>query len=214
MLLQLKDLGFRYSRRGPFVFNNISLELQRPDIYEIQGPSGSGKSTLLRIIAGLDTASSGSIWLDKQNRNKWSSKKLSQWRAQHTGYAPQEASLLSSLTCAENLQLAAEVSGTPCNESNTIDLLKRLGLAEFAHTTPDDLSGGQRQRVGLAQALIGKPELIILDEPVSALDPESQARVEALLSAHAQQGAIILYCSHTPMFGGTAAPLIRLQGVA
>ena len=117
---------------------------------------------------------------------------------------------MASLTCAENLELAVNVAGRGLDRAGRERLLERLGMAPFAEALPDELSGGQRQRAAVAQALCSQPDLILMDEPVSALDDANVAVVEDLLHEAVEAGATVVYCSHRELFGGRAHTLLEM----
>lgn len=210
MEITWKDLSFRYTRYAPLILDSVSLTLNTPGIYVVRGPSGSGKSTVLDLLAGLRTPQSGEVVIDGQRADRWSGNKTSHWRAQHVGYAPQAPTLLESLTCQENLALAVNVAGRGLNSQQQVDLLGDVGMADYAGVYPGELSGGQRQRVAIAQALSSQPDVVLMDEPVSALDENNIAVVESLMRNAATSGAIVVYCSHRELFGGAAHTLLEM----
>lgn len=210
MEITWKDLSFRYTRYAPLILDSVSLTLNTPGIYVVRGPSGSGKSTVLDLLAGLRTPQSGEVVIDGQRSDRWSGNKTSHWRAQHVGYAPQAPTLLESLTCQENLALAVSVAGRGLNPQQQVDLLGDVGMADYAGVYPGELSGGQRQRVAIAQALSSQPDMLLMDEPVSALDENNIAVVESLMRNAATSGAIVVYCSHRELFGGAAHTLLEM----
>ncbi len=210
MEITWKDLSFRYTRYAPLILDSVSLTLNTPGIYVVRGPSGSGKSTVLDLLAGLRTPQSGEVVIDSQRADRWSGNKTSHWRAQHVGYAPQAPTLLESLTCQENLALAVNVAGRGLNSQQQVDLLGDVGMADYADVYPGELSGGQRQRVAIAQALSSQPDVLLMDEPVSALDENNIAVVELLMRNAATSGAIVVYCSHRELFGGAAHTLLEM----
>lgn len=210
MKIEWKDLSFKYTKYSPLIIDSAFLSLEVPGLYAVRGPSGSGKSTVLDLLAGLRTPGSGEVTIDGERADRWPANKISRWRARHVGYAPQAPTLLESLTCQENLALAVNVADRGLNSQQQLDLLEELGIADYAGVHPGDLSGGQRQRVAIAQALSSQPDLLLMDEPVSALDGDNIAVVEALLQKAAINGAIVVYCSHRELFGGTAHTLLDM----
>lgn len=211
MEITWKNVSFRYTRYAPLVLDSVSLTLNMPGIYVVRGPSGSGKSTVLDLLAGLHTPQTGEVLIDGQRADRWSGNKTSHWRAKHVGYAPQAPTLLESLTCQENLALAVNVAGRGLNSQQQMDLLGDVGMADFAGVYPGELSGGQRQRVAIAQALSSQPDVLLMDEPVSALDDNNIAIVESLMRNAATSGAIVVYCSHRELFGGAAHTLLEMR---
>ncbi|GAA1182482.1 ABC transporter ATP-binding protein YtrE [Corynebacterium glaucum] len=210
MKLQWNSVEYRYAKYADPVLRGVSFALENPGIYVITGPSGSGKSTALDILAGLRVPQSGEVVIDGESARKWSDKQWASWRAGNVGYAPQAPTLLPSLTCAENLALAVDVAGGGMDTTQQSAILDQLGMGEYASAYPSELSGGQQQRVGLAQALAKQAPLLLLDEPVSALDGHNIQRVETSLVQAAQAGSIVVYCSHQQLFGGASDVLIEM----
>lgn len=210
MQLNWEDVSFQYSRYSRPILEDVSLTLSGPGLHEVRGPSGSGKSTVLDLLAGLRAPTAGRVLVDGRRLAAGSPNKAARWRARHVGYAPQAPTLLASLTCAENLELAVNVASRGLDRAGRERLLERLGMAPFAEALPDELSGGQRQRAAVAQALCSQPDLILMDEPVSALDDANVAVVEDLLHEAVEAGATVVYCSHRELFGGRAHTLLEM----
>ncbi|WP_158268494.1 ABC transporter ATP-binding protein [Corynebacterium liangguodongii] len=208
--IRWNKLQFRYGRYSPLVLDDVSFRLSTAGVYVVSGPSGSGKSTVLELLACLRNPTKGRVIIDGEQADKWSVNQAARWRARHVGFVPQAPTLLESLTCEENLALAVDVAGRGFDRSGQASLLNRLGMSEYAGAFPNDLSGGQRQRVSIAQALSSQPDLLLMDEPVSALDGANVAIVESLMLEAAKAGAIVVYCSHQELFGGTAHTLLEL----
>ena len=144
--------------------NNFSLDLKKNEFIALVGPSGCGKSTILKILSGLEKASDGNIEIEKNIK---------------LGYMLQEDSLFDWLTIKENCLLGLKIQNilTKENESNVIRLLETYGLKEFINSYPKNLSGGMRQRVALIRTLAINPDILLLDEPFSALDYQSRLAV-------------------------------------
>ncbi|AIT60626.1 ABC transporter ATP-binding protein [Corynebacterium doosanense CAU 212 = DSM 45436] len=193
------------------MLNSVSFTLDQPGLFVVRGPSGSGKSTVLELLAGLRSPVDGRILIEGARADRWSVNKASKWRARSVGYAPQAPTLLDSLTCEENLALATDIAGHGLDAQQRVGLLDRLGMADFRTALPTELSGGQRQRVAIAQSLSSQPDLLLMDEPVSALDEGNIGIVESLLADAASSGAMVVYCSHREIFDGTAQTLLDLE---
>jgi NitT/TauT family transport system ATP-binding protein len=188
-LVVLRNIVKEYGDRGKRVrvLDGINLEI-RSEILAILGPSGCGKSTLLRIIAGVEKPSSGEIIYRTSNRDR-----------PPIGFVFQSPSLLPWLTVLENVALPLRARGVPKKEAEETarKYLSLVGLQEFENFYPDELSGGMRQRVNLARALGIEPEILLMDEPFSHLDPltAENLRAELLdiwLSSLAPVKAIVL----------------------
>ena len=157
---------------GTQALSNVSLRAEQGEILALVGGSGCGKTTLLRLIAGLDEASAGSIALQGQVM-----------RGTHPTISAvfQEPRLLPWLNVAKNIGFGAQKLPAAERDARTRALLERIGLAGYGEYLPKNLSGGQQQRVSIARALIGRPGLLLLDEPFSALDPFTRASLHDLL---------------------------------
>ena len=173
-MLDLRDIHKVY-RVGPTaveVLKGISLTIEPGELVSITGTSGCGKSTLMNIIGLLDRPSSGDYWLDGSRVAYADDDRLSEIRNRRIGFVFQQYQLLSRLTALANvlLPLVYRPEPTPDAEKRGLALLERVGMAERAHHKPPELSGGQQQRVAIARALVGRPTLILADEPTGALD--------------------------------------------
>ncbi|EJJ28178.1 glycine betaine/L-proline transport ATP binding subunit [Rhizobium sp. CF142] len=153
--------------------SNASLQVRRGEIFCIMGLSGSGKSTLIRLLNKLIAPSSGQVLVKGRDIGALSAVDLRQMRAKHIGMVFQNVALLPHRTVLENAAFGLEVQGIPKLERNKTarEALATVGLADWTDRYPQELSGGMQQRVGLARALASDPEIILMDEPFSALDP-------------------------------------------
>ena len=165
-ILKIKNLKKIYHTLHEEIeaINNFSLDLKENEFVALVGPSGCGKSTILKILSGLEKASDGNIEIDKNIK---------------LGYMLQEDSLFDWLTIKENCLLGLKVQNilTDENEKNVLRLLETYGLKDFINSYPSNLSGGMRQRVALIRTLAINPDILLLDEPFSALDYQSRLAV-------------------------------------
>ncbi len=165
-ILKIKNLKKIYHTLHEEIeaINNFSLDLKENEFVALVGPSGCGKSTILKILSGLEKASDGNIEIDKNIK---------------LGYMLQEDSLFDWLTIKENCLLGLKVQNilTDENEKNVLRLLETYGLKDFVNSYPSNLSGGMRQRVALIRTLAINPDILLLDEPFSALDYQSRLAV-------------------------------------
>ena len=173
-LVSVKSVNKTYQRGGEelVVLDDLSLEVPEGDFLALMGPSGSGKSTLLNLIGGLDTPTTGSVEVDGERLDSLNSKALSQWRSSHVGFIFQFYNLLPVLTAFRNVELPlllTKLSGSQ-RKQHVETALNIVSLADRASHKPNELSGGQQQRVALARALAPRPKVLLLDEPLSALD--------------------------------------------
>ena len=152
------------------ILDNVSFELQEGQSLAITGPSGSGKSTLLGLLAGLDIATSGEIYLDGIGLHLLDEERRAGIRKEKIGFVFQSFELLPSLTALENVMLPSELKSETKPMENAEYFLERVGLKDRQHHYPNQLSGGEQQRVAVARALINNPKVIFADEPTGNLD--------------------------------------------
>lgn len=131
------------------------------------GPSGAGKTTVLNILGGMDTATSGEVWIDGKNIVKYSPRQLTSYRRDDIGFVFQFYNLIPNLTALENVELALQICKDPLDAEM---VLREVGLADRMKNFPAQLSGGEQQRVSIARALAKNPKLLLCDEPTGALD--------------------------------------------
>jgi len=191
-MLSIKDLTKTYSS-GVQALRGVSLELS-PGVFGLLGPNGSGKTTLMKIVATLLEPDSGTIEMNGADLIK---------RKDHTremlGYLPQDFGLYPTLTAWQMLDYLAKLKGVNRKKErhSLVDaLLERVNLASERSQRLGEFSGGMRQRLGIAQALIGEPQLIIVDEPTAGLDPEERLRFHNLLSETANENTVVILSTH------------------
>ncbi|MBD3278883.1 MAG: ATP-binding cassette domain-containing protein, partial [Candidatus Aegiribacteria sp.] len=168
-IIVTKDLKKTYEDSGVPVkaVRGIDYKLKPGEFTAIIGPSGSGKTTFLNLIAGLDTPTSGEVWLSGTNISTMSGKELSAFRRDNIGFIFQAYNLLPVLTVEENVEYIMLLQGVSARERHdrVMDILEQVGLADYADRFPLKLSGGQQQRVAVARAMVSEPSLVIADEP-------------------------------------------------
>jgi len=195
-VFELKQLKHRYrGAQQDIVFPDWSVTQGEHTV--LIGPSGSGKTTLLSIVGGMLTPQSGQAIVAGQDVAALSPSALDRFRGQRIGLVPQRMHLVSSLTVAENLQLAQYLAHLPQEAARIHTVLDRLGLAALAQRRPHQLSQGQAQRVAIARAVVNGPSLLLADEPTANLDDEATDAVIDLLEREASAvGATLLIASH------------------
>jgi len=183
------------------VLKDINAEIRRGQVISIIGPSGTGKSTFLRCLNLLDQPSGGRIEIDGEDILTPKANVPALRRRMGTVF--QSFNLFSRLTVLENLTIGPiRLLGKPPAQAATtgLELLRMVGLAEKAHSLPDEISGGQKQRVAIARCLSMEPEIILLDEPISALDPTMVSEVLAVIRRLARQGMTMAIVTHEMEF--------------
>ncbi|MBL65226.1 MAG: ABC transporter ATP-binding protein [Puniceicoccaceae bacterium] len=163
------------------VLYGLNLDVKSSEAVAILGQSGTGKSTLLSLLAGLDVPDFGTVEVNKQDLSKLSQDKLSQFRAKNLGVIFQQYHLMSNLTALENVGIPLELQKVNDFQSAALEALKMVGLSHRIAHFPSQLSGGECQRVAIARAIVGKPKLILADEPSGNLDDKTGKEVMNLL---------------------------------
>lgn len=187
---------------------DVDLNIRRGELVAVIGPSGSGKSTLGALLAGIDAPTSGSLVVDGVRIDRMRSDRLAAWRGANVGIVFQDFHLLPTLTAAENVELAVELSGAGSGRrlrrSAARAALERVGLADHAGKLPAQMSGGEQQRVGIARAMVNQPALIVADEPTGALDQANGHAVFELLVGLARTGSTVVFITHDLALAGAA----------
>ena len=185
---------------GPLkVLRGIDLELRKGSLVALVGPSGVGKTTFLNMLTGIDKPTSGTVFVGGMDVTSSSESKLTRWRARNIGIVFQFSQLLPTLTVLENVVMPMDFCNVHRREERrdrAMALLKRFGVLDQAHKTPDLLSGGQQQRVSIARALANDPPLLVGDEPTSNLDHLSAAVVFEAFHELQEQGHTIVIVTH------------------
>jgi len=203
-ILDVIDLHARYAERGPEVLKGISFAVEEDDFFAIIGPSGAGKSTLIRCINRLVEPESGRILLYGADVTKMSARRLRHTR-RHIGMIFQEFNLVDRMSVMDNVlsgrlgyvgNLRSLFRLFPRHDIiRALELLDRVGLSDHVDKRADELSGGQRQRVGIARALMQDPQLLLLDEPTSSLDPKISREVMELIREIAKEYKVPVLCN-------------------
>ena len=161
--------------------DGVNVEFRRGEFTAIMGPSGSGKSTLMHVMAGLDSATSGEVFLGDTELSSLHDGALTTLRRDRLGFIFQSFNLVPTLTAAENITLPTDIAGGTIDQAWFAQITRRLGLHERLNHRPAELSGGQQQRVACARALVSRPEIIFGDEPTGNLDSNSSTEVLRIL---------------------------------
>src|SRR3954462_9742889 len=183
----------------------------RGEFTAIMGPSGSGKSTLMHCLAGLDTATAGSVWLGDTELTGLRDDQLTMLRRQRVGFVFQSFNLLPVLDALENITLPMQLAGQRPDRAWLDAVIARLGLRERLGHRPHELSGGQQQRVAIARALLPRPDVVFADEPTGNLDSRSGAEVLGLLRSSVREtGQTVVMVTHDPTAAAYADRVVLL----
>ena len=196
------------------ILRGIDLEIPAGQFVAIMGASGSGKSTLLGLLAGLDTATSGTIVLDGVDITGLSEDKLALVRGRKIGFVFQSYQLLPTLTAEENVLLPHELSGGDVSSgiARARSLLESVGLGDRLDHYPVQLSGGEQQRVALARAFMVKPPILMADEPTGNLDSVNGAHVlDLLISLNQREGTTMVLVTHDIALAGRADRIVTMR---
>ena len=216
VVVKLQQVTKVYGRDGVVVnaLAGIDLEIRKGDFAVLVGPSGSGKTTLLNLIGGLDTPTSGRIWVGGAEIGRLRKSDLSRLRLKQIGFVFQEFNLIPVLSAVENVEFIMLLQGVPqtTRRARSLALLKELGLEGLEHRRPNALSGGQQQRVAVARALAAEPIIVLPDEPTANLDSKAGgALMDLMRRLNAERGATFLFSTHDPMVMERARRVIRLR---
>jgi putative ABC transport system ATP-binding protein len=180
--------------------DSINVEFPRAQYTAIMGPSGSGKSTLLHCLAGLDTLTSGHVYLGDIDLSTLSDKEVTRVRRDRVGFVFQTFNLLPTLTAIENITLPLALAGHKPDQAWLDRIIDTVGLRDRLSHRPSELSGGQQQRVAVARALVTRPEIIFADEPTGNLDSRSSAEILGFMQRAVQEfGQTIVMVTHDPI---------------
>jgi putative ABC transport system ATP-binding protein len=204
---------YRTDRVETLALENINLDVTPGEFVSIMGPSGCGKSTLLNLIGLLDTPSSGALALDGDEVRKWGDRQLAQFRNEKLGFVFQSFHLVPDLKVIDNVEiplLYRKTNGTP-RRKVAQSALDRVGLSSRIHHFPTQLSGGQQQRVAIARAIVGKPRILLADEPTGNLDSGMGDEIMDILhDLNKSDGTTIIMVTHDDRFARRTDRIVRL----
>lgn len=211
--LQQIEKVYRTSSVETLALNNINLHVKKGEFLSIMGPSGCGKSTLLNIIGLLDAPSKGEISIDAQSTGKLTDRQLARFRNQKLGFIFQSYHLIGDLQVVDNVELPLLYRESSAKARRTLatEALAQVGLSNRLKHFPKQLSGGQSQRVAIARAIVGRPEIILADEPTGNLDSAMGNEImEILLELNRSQGTTIVMVTHDEQMAQKTHRLVRL----
>ena len=213
-ILQLTDIckDYQQGREPVRVLKNINLTVEKGDYLAIMGPSGSGKTTLMNLIGCLDVPTSGSHTLDGRDLKDLSDDDLADIRNKHIGFVFQRFHLLPKMNALDNVALPLLYADVPLQErrQRAAEALKSVGLEERMDFFPNQLSGGQCQRVAIARAMVGKPNILLADEPTGALDTRSGEQIMEIFRRLSEEGMTIIMITHEPSIAAHADKIYRI----
>ena len=215
-IIQTQNLTkiFKETAQEVCAVDNINLEFVQGEFTAIVGPSGSGKTTLLNLIGGLDSPTSGKVFIDGKDISTLTEKQMTKFRLQNIGFIFQAYNLIPVLTAKENVSFVMELQGKNKTETSNRaeELLLSVGLNDRADSRPAKLSGGQQQRVAVARALASKPKFILADEPTANLDSKSAENLlEIMEKLNKEENITFIFSTHDPRIMAKARRIITLE---
>ena len=189
--------------------HDASFSVEKGELVVIVGPSGAGKTTLLNILGGMDTLSTGKVFLDGREISALNRKQLTEYRRHDVGFVFQFYNLIGNLTALENVELANQICKEPLNAN---EILQEVGLGARSKNFPSQLSGGEQQRVAIARALAKNPKLLLCDEPTGALDYQTgKAILQLLQNTGKKTGMTVIIITHNSALTDMADRVIRVR---
>jgi putative ABC transport system ATP-binding protein len=194
------------------IVRSVSFAIAAGEPVAIVGASGAGKSTLLALLAGLDTPTSGKVWLAGTDLTGLDEDGRARLRAQRVGFVFQSFHLVPALTALENVMLPLELAARPEPRRTAREALERVGLRDRTSHYPRQLSGGEQQRVALARAFVGQPAVLFADEPTGNLDTVTGARIgELLFELNATSRTTLVLVTHDVTLASRCARILRME---
>ncbi len=209
--VEFRDVGKTY-HMGEVAINALhdaTFDVEKGELVVIVGPSGAGKTTLLNILGGMDTLTTGKVFLDGQEISALSRKQLTDYRRHDVGFVFQFYNLIGNLTALENVELANQICKDPLDAHQ---ILQDVGLGSRVKNFPSQLSGGEQQRVAIARALAKNPKLLLCDEPTGALDYQTgKAILQLLQNTGRRTGMTVIIITHNSALTAMADRVIRVR---
>ena len=192
--------------------SDVHLEVLAGEFVEVMGPSGCGKSTLLAIVGLLDSPTSGEYWMEGRPTFRLSAGQRARVRNESIGFIFQAFNLIADMTVFENIELPLTYRAiSPAERRRSVlDALERVGMSHRMDHYPGQLSGGQQQRVAAARAVVGRPKILLADEPTGNLDSQNGEAVMQLLRELHSEGTTILMVTHDPRYSRFAERTVHL----
>ncbi len=214
-MIELKSVSKYYYSKGMITsgFSKVSLDFAQGEFVVITGESGSGKTTLLNVISGLDGYEEGEMYVDGKETSHYTSADFEEYRKKYIGNIFQSFNLINSYTVYQNIELPLLVNGSTKNDvkDKVNDIIKKVGLGEFANTKCSKLSGGQKQRVAIARALAKETPVIVADEPTGNLDSVSAKGVADLLKEISKEKLVLVVTHNYEQFADHATRVVKMS---
>lgn len=216
MIIQLKDVHkhFVLGKHEIKAVNGVTLDLHEGEVNCFLGTSGSGKSTMLNLMAGFEKPTFGSVIADGVKLETLDEHGLAVFRQKYIGFVFQSYNLIESLTALDNVTLPLTFRGIAKKEriAAARDMLKLVGIEDYADHKPSQMSGGQQQRVGIARALVCNPKILFADEPTGNLDTHTREEViELMISVARKQGQTMIIVTHEPEIARYADRILHMK---
>lgn len=213
LTLEQIEKVYRTERVETVALQNINLTIEEGEFISIMGPSGSGKSTLLNIMGLLDVSTGGRLILDGKEVTSFGDRDLARLRNTEFGFVFQTFHLINDLSVVDNVEIPLLYRRLPGSERRKLALqaLDRVGLTSRVHHFPSQLSGGQQQRVAIARAIVGKPNVLLTDEPTGNLDSQMGEEImNILLDLNTQEKTTVVMVTHDPRMAERTERIVRL----
>jgi len=216
VIVEARGVGKVYDTRGveTVALADADLALEAGDFAALAGPSGSGKTTFLNLLGALDAPTTGRIEIGGVDLSALSPAALSDLRMNELGFVFQAYNLIPVFSARENVEFVMELQGVPAPERKrrALEGLAEVGLGGLEDKRPLEMSGGQQQRVAVARAIVGRPKMVLADEPTANLDSETAARLlELMAGLNRDHGITFLFSTHDPAVMEVARRLVRLR---
>lgn len=213
-ILKIKDINKTYGKGEAKVeaIKNMNFSVKKGEFIAIIGASGSGKSTLLNIIGGIDTPTSGQVYIDGEDIYTLNDERLSTFRRRKIGFVFQSYNLIPVLTVEENVKMPILLDNKKADQKYIDELLETLGIANKKKNLPNELSGGQQQRVSIARALSNSPSIVLADEPTGNLDKKNgQEVINLLIAATKKYSQTLIVITHDMEIANLASRIIKIE---
>ncbi len=215
-ILEARGVRRIYETRGveTLALDGVDLMVEEGEFTVLAGPSGCGKTTLLNLLGALDEPTAGTVHLEGQDLANLGAGELAELRLRKLGFVFQAYNLIPVFTARENVEFVMELQGVAAAERRArgAEILREVGLEDLAEKRPLEMSGGQQQRVAVARAIVGRPRVVLADEPTANLDSGTAGQLLDLMEAlNREHGTTFLFSTHDPLVMGKSRRTVRLR---